>query len=456
MNLRQRRLTVAVAATVALASAAGAVVTYGRGASADAALPAPRAAVLSPRRVPEALSRLVADTRLASRVEALMKSLSPTSCAVVRADDSTLLAYQPDELLMPASALKLTTAAAFLAKAGGKGRFETTVRYPARAGDTVSSLTLTGGGDPLLALSGYVESRKHPPKPATDFTKLVMKLHDAGIRHVAGDIVVNDAKFDAERRVPSWSAGYTATGDVGPIGALALDDGFSSFAPLVAAPDPAIAAGQELRAELVAAGVTVDGTVRRGDSDPKATNVVTLTSAPYAEVVREMLTDSDNNTAEILLKSLVGAPGATRTAGVAARATALRTLGVDPSTVQAIDGSGLDRSDRTTCATLLATLITEPGGYDIEDLLAVAGQTGTLDDRFLTSPLVNRLRAKTGSLDGVTALIGIADAKAIVKVRFAFISNGNFTDAGGKAQQDRLVAALATYPEAPDAAKLAP
>jgi D-alanyl-D-alanine carboxypeptidase/D-alanyl-D-alanine-endopeptidase (penicillin-binding protein 4) len=141
---------------------------------------------------------------------------------------------------------------------------------------------------------------------------------------------------------------------------------------------------------------------------------------------------------------------------VTARAAALRKLGLDSSGVQAIDGSGLDRSDRATCDELMATLTTRPGGYDLESMLAVAGQTGTLDDRFRTSPLAGKLRAKTGSLDGVTALVGVTDPAASVKLRFAFISNGQFTDAGGKALQDRLVAALATYPEAPSAQELAP
>ena len=72
-----------------------------------------------------------------------------------------------------------------------------------------------------------------------------------------------------------------------------------------------------------------------------------------------------------------------------------------------------------------------------------------------TSPLAGRLRAKTGSLDDVTALVGVADPQA-PRCRCASPSsrNGVFTDAGGKALQDRLVAALATYPDAPDAATL--
>jgi D-alanyl-D-alanine carboxypeptidase/D-alanyl-D-alanine-endopeptidase (penicillin-binding protein 4) len=240
---------------------------------------------------------------------------------------------------------------------------------------------------------------------------------------------------------------------------LAVDDGFSSYAPLVAAPDPAIAAGNTIKAALVAGGIAVDGNVFRVDKKPTTQALATVESAPYTDVVSEMLRESDNNTAELLLKELARRAGtvpATRVAGVAARAAALKKLGIDPSGIQAIDGSGLDRSDRATCNELIATLTTRPGGYDLEQMLAVAGQTGTLDDRFTTSPLKGKLRAKTGSLDGVTALVGVADPAAKVKLRFAFVSNGSFSDAGGKALQDRLVAALATYSDLPTAAELAP
>ena len=463
MNSRRRRTTVVLATALALASGgASAFVTFPAGSKADAATATPTAAVLSPRRAPEALADLVAGTRLATRVDALMRSLAPTSCVVVRADDSTLLSFQPDQLLIPASALKLTTAAAFLLRAGGKGHFTTTLTggHPDSSGVVRGDLVIAGGGDPLVATNGYVVTRKHPPKPATDVSQFVAALQRAGVKRITGRIGVYDGVFDNERRVPTWSTGYTATGDVGPIGALAVDDGFSSYAPLVAAPDPAIAAAKTIRAALLAGGIAVDGDVYRVSKKPSGDALATVESAPYADVVGEMLRESDNNTAELLLKELARRADAkavaTRRAGVVARAAALRQLGVRGDAVQAIDGSGLDRSDRTTCDALMKTLTTRPGGYDLEQMLAVAGQTGTLDDRFLSSPLVGKLRAKTGSLDGVTALVGIADPAARVKLRFAFIANGAFSDAGGKALQDRLVAALASYPQSASAQELAP
>lgn len=460
MTPGRRRLTVALSAFVAVASGAAAAAT----AAARPAKETPSAtlgtAVLSARRAPALLSDLVAQTRLASRVRTFLRAAPATSCLVLRAGDSTLMSMNEDELLVPASALKLTTAAAFLARVGGTGRFTTEVRGPKPDRDGVVSgdLVMVGGGDPLLATEGYVQTRRREPRPATEFTSLVTALRDAGVRRVTGGLGVNDTIYDDERRVPTWSPGYTAAGDVGPIGALAVDDGFTSYSPLMAAPDPAVAAGQRLRDALGAAGVTVGGAVFRTAARP-ATTLARVASAPFDDVVEEMLRESDNNTAELLLKELARRQTntvGTRASGVTARARALAEMGLDADGIAAVDGSGLDRANRATCGVLVGTLTTRPGGYALEDMLAVAGRTGTLDDRFTSSPLAGRLRAKTGSLRGVTALVGVADPTAAVKLRFAFIANGAIGDDAGKALQDRLVATLATFPEAPRPADLAP
>lgn len=461
MTHRGRRTVVLVSALVAIASAAAAVaLTYLPSPGSDAPSQAALVGVLSPRRAPDFLHHLVADTRLASRVDVFGRSLSSTSCIAIDADRAPVYRRNADTPLTPASALKLTTGAAFLERLGGTGTFTTEVRGPKPdfAGTVAGSIAMVGGGDPLLATTGYVGTRRHPPTPASDIAKLAANLRAAGVRHVTGGISVSDDRYDTERRVPSWKPGYTTTGDVGPLGALAVDDGFSSYIPLVPAADPAIAAGEALRKALAAVGITVDGPTAR--QAPRATNVLAkLESASFKVVVAEMLRESDNNTAELLLRELAVAAGTrpgTRAAGALERVASLAKLGVAKNAVKAIDGSGLDRSDKASCAALLATLTTEPGGIDLEDLLAIAGKDGTLSDRFLGSALNGKLRAKTGSLENVTALVGLADRTAPTKLRFAFISNATFTDAGGKALQDRLVELLATYPEAPKAATLAP
>ncbi|HEY0398322.1 MAG TPA: D-alanyl-D-alanine carboxypeptidase, partial [Acidimicrobiia bacterium] len=80
----------------------------------------------------------------------------------------------------------------------------------------------------------------------------------------------------------------------------------------------------------------------------------------------------------------------------------------------------------------------------LSPLLAVAGRSGTLALRLADTPLDGKLRAKTGSLDGVSGLAGYVEGRRALS--FAFLANGSLTDAAGRLLQDRLVAVLAAYP----------
>src|SRR5262249_4030887 len=129
--------------------------------------------------------------------------------------------------------------------------------------------------------------------------------------------------------------------------------------------------------------------------------VASIASPPLGEVITEMLQESDNNTAELLLKELglqTSGHGSTAAGGAAARAV-LTGRGVPAGAVHAVDGSGLDRSDRVTCAALLTVLRRQPVDGPLIAGLAVAGESGTLRDRFRTNPAKGRLRGKTGTLD---------------------------------------------------------
>jgi len=77
----------------------------------------------------------------------------------------------------------------------------------------------------------------------------------------------------------------------------------------------------------------------------------------------------------------------------------------------------------------------------IIDGLAVAGRTGTLATRLAGSPLVDRLRAKTGHISGVVGLAGLIAPNA----RFAFVANGDFTTETGEQLQDAVAGAIGNY-----------
>src|SRR5205823_14123021 len=119
-----------------------------------------------------------------------------------------------------------------------------------------------------------------------------------------------------------------------------------------------------------------------------------------------------------------------------------------------LDGSGLDRADRTTCALLLDVLKKAGPTGGLAEGLPVAAENGTLRKRFVGTAAAGRVAAKTGSLDHVAALSGFTRGSA--PLTFALVANDLATDAAGRGLQDRVVAALAAYPAGPPASEIAP
>jgi D-alanyl-D-alanine carboxypeptidase/D-alanyl-D-alanine-endopeptidase (penicillin-binding protein 4) len=109
-----------------------------------------------------------------------------------------------------------------------------------------------------------------------------------------------------------------------------------------------------------------------------------------------------------------------------------------------------------TCNELVAALalIGRPGFEAVDKGLPVAGQTGTLTGEFLGSPVAGKLRAKTGTLDGVTGLAGVVDVAR--HLAFAFVDNGSFTTMQGDAAHVNVGNIIGRYPDAPAVDALVP
>jgi D-alanyl-D-alanine carboxypeptidase/D-alanyl-D-alanine-endopeptidase (penicillin-binding protein 4) len=142
-----------------------------------------------------------------------------------------------------------------------------------------------------------------------------------------------------------------------------------------------------------------------------------------------MLHQSDNTIAEVLTRVLAvhdGRRAVPSEAMLSVRA-ALGELGLDITGLELYDGAGFSVRNRIPPRVLTEGLRAAALAEQTRELpgwLAEAGLTGTLDDRYTSSPGAGVVRAKTGSLTGVTALSGIvftAEGRPLV---FSVLADG--------------------------------
>ena len=437
-----------------------AAVTAGDTAGAEPDGPRLSTPILSARRTPELLHRTVAQIRLTQDLDAAMTA--PRACLTVEDGETTIYGRQPDLTLTPASTLKMLTGTAALRRLGADFRFVTEVKAdrPVVDGVLEGPLWFVGAGDPLLSTQLYADSFRNQPQVFTSLDTLADRIVEAGIREIRGGVIGDESRFDAVRYLPSWKPGYITDNEIGPMSALIVNDNFAQFRPkkTIATPEPG-RHGAVVLTDLLRGRGRVVADAGAGVAPENANAVASVSSPPVPEIVGQLLRESDNMTAEALTKELgkrYGGAGSWEEGTKVIRQT-VAEAGLSAEGYAAVDGSGLDVSDRLSCTLLMDALdLAGPTG-PVADGLAVAGQTGTLSARFKGNPAEGRLRAKTGSLNNVVGLVGFVRAADERDLEFALIAN-DLPDRleSGRRLQEAVGAILAQYPKAPPADALAP
>ena len=198
--------------------------------------------------------------------------------------------------------------------------------------------------------------------------------------------------------------------------------------------------------------------VLRDDVPAHARGVAVHHSAPLAEVLASSLKYSNNFTSEQVLRTLgwrmSGETGSWET-GRAAVLAVWDALGLDPADLEFENGAGLSLRGRVSPRALVALLArTREEGSPAAALmptLASAGGEGTLRRRLTGSD--GRVRGKTGTISGVSALSGVAaSADGRTALGFSVLINGGGPAVGHRRLQDRVVLALLGHLDAHEAA----
>ncbi len=326
----------------------------------------------------------------------------------------------------PASVEKLYTATTALALMGPTARLDTTVYgvgHMAPGGVWEGSLYLKGGGDPTFGSTSFIHS--HYGGIGASVSALVSGLVRTNhIHHITGSIEGDESYFDSLRGEPSSDYAEDPFLE-GTLSALAFNRGETGNERSPHA--PAAYAARALWGALKADGVTIDGGSGAADTPAGAVQLAQAPSPTIQQLLGLMLPPSDNFFAETLVKDLgarYGGAGTTAAGAAVVTKTIAQLLGIHPHVV---DGSGLSEEDRTSpyqVTDLLTELASTPIGTVLRNSMAVAGRTGTLELRMGHTRAEGNCQGKTGTLTGVSNLVGYCQAADGHTLAFAIFTDG--------------------------------
>ena len=423
--------------------------------------------VMSFRRAAPELSGRLNRNQLITALQSVTLQMAPTSCLAMSVD-GVPLPLSADKAVIPASTVKILVASAAINVLGVDYAFTTKVVGSAPVDGVVNGdIVLIGGGDPLLSGDWYPNSNldRYPVFGHTSLDELARSLAANGVTTIAGRVLGDGSRYDDEWYYDDWGPGIAGI-EAGPIDALVANDARVEGDDYRAL-DPVAGASREFVQRLNAAGIRVLGGSGVGSPSLDAIELATVTSSPLSVVIAEMLQNSDNNTAEMLVKEIGLHSGGVgnRRDGLAAVQNSLRSQGVNLFDLQLVDGSGLSNLARVRCQTLVDTLTVADSA--VIDGLAVAGVSGTLTSVFTEGPMTGVLKAKTGTLGNlpydqdppaVKALAGEYVARGGETLSFALVLNQTMVNdqANYRPIWDDLASTMAQYPSGPTASEMSP
>jgi serine-type D-Ala-D-Ala carboxypeptidase/endopeptidase (penicillin-binding protein 4) len=365
----------------------------------------------------------------------------------------TVAVHAPRTLLVPASNQKLLTAAVALTVLGKDFQFTTTLATDAPVRDSVleGDLIVMGTGDPSVTTAIRSD-------PRAVLEGLADSLRARGIARIRGTLRPGPAHFTDAPLGMGWEWDDLGAGYASSVGDLMYENGYAGASIMVgshAVVRPSSSShARYLEAfanVLVARGMLDSGAIATSRSGTvPADTLVRFASPPLAELLPYFLKPSQNQTGEILLKTLGHiVTGAGRAdSGSAAMQRHLAQWGVAADATVIRDGSGLTRHNLVSpdaLARVLLAMHRAPEAALFRASLPVAGVDGTLERRLGGTAAAGNLRGKSGSLSRVRALSGyLTDASGRELVMVLIVNNFTATATAAEQALDQIAARTAS------------
>ncbi len=372
----------------------------------------------------------------------------------------TLYSQNAGKLFMPASNMKIITSAAALTLLGPDYTYKTTFLVDGPVQDSVldGDLIVIGRGDPTIS-----DNMRGVATTVMDALADSIRAH--GISQITGRLVRVGNAFPDSTRGYGWE-----WDDLGEYYAAGVDELIfnEGMAPTTVRPppdtvrdsaysgpakDPATAYLNALNDALIRKRITLDAGVLDSilPTPFKMDTLFTFVSLPMRDILPALLKPSQNQIAEILLKTIGLERGGMGTADSARKIVGQKLLawGVQSDGFVIRDGSGLSRHDLLTPETLVRVLdrIQQDTAFAVfYNALPIAGVDGTLKDRMKGTPAEGNAHAKTGSISNARTLSGYvttADGERLIFSTMA--SNWTGPTSSTTSVADQIVAALAAY-----------
>lgn len=339
-------------------------------------------------------------------------------CVYDLTTDSLIYAHGHQQRMRPASSMKVITAVAALDRLGGDYQFATQLYATAVPADSLlqGSLVARGGFDPLFGRD--------------DLRAFVEVLRQRGIRRITGDIILDVSLKDTTNLGWGWC----------------WDDKNKPLTPLLYRGNDSW--GDHFIEQLQRAGITLEGNIHRGVL-PSGAQLLVERKHSIDQVLRPMLKDSDNLCAEAMFYQLAATSKrayATYKDAAAQVHQLIADCGLQPSDYLVADGSGLSLYNYVSPLLLVAVLRhaaqNEETFTHLTIALPIMGRDGTLKSRCRRTTAQDNVRAKTGTVEGVSSLTGYAMAANGHRLCFAIVNQGVRTAAEGRSFQDAVCRAL--------------